>query len=185
MRKTLKRLLLVLLMLCIMAACAAFAEENQERLGGTGADPEGEHARVTDYSFSVSASSLQYGMHLYDSVLDASGSTVTLDALGKEAVFTAKVPVENLGEEAVLGVRPEFLPIQEGGAVEGRVYSTLPTGMETTVKVACGDTMLTSVVFGNVDYPVDTPITLAVNGNGLMLYDKLSGNAVGQGSIAF
>ncbi|MBQ1946885.1 MAG: ABC transporter ATP-binding protein [Clostridia bacterium] len=113
------------------------------------------------------------------------GSTVTLDALGKEAVFTAKVPVENLGEEAVLGVRPEFLPIQEGGAVEGRVYSTLPTGMETTVKVACGDTMLTSVVFGNVDYPVDTPITLAVNGNGLMLYDKLSGNAVGQGSIAF
>ena len=113
------------------------------------------------------------------------GSTVALDALGKEAVFTAKVPVENLGEEAVLGVRPEFLPIQEGGAVEGRVYSTLPTGMETTVKVACGDTMLTSVVFGNVDYPVDTPITLAVNGNGLMLYDKLSGNAVGQGSIAF
>ena len=89
MRKTLKRLLLVLLMLCIMAACAAFAEENQERLGGTGADPEGEHARVTDYSFSVSASSLQYGMHLYDSVLDASGSTVTLDG--------QTVPAESVG----------------------------------------------------------------------------------------
>ena len=112
-------------------------------------------------------------------------SQVTLELLGKEAVFHAQSPVENLGEEAVLGVRPEFLPIQEGGAVEGHVYSTLPSGMETTVKVTCGETMLTSVVFGNVDYPVDMPIRLAINGNGLMLFDKLSGNAVGQGSISF
>ena len=113
------------------------------------------------------------------------GCSVTLNLLGKEAVFQAKEPVKNLGAEAVLGVRPEFLPIQEGGAVEGRVYSTLPTGMETTVKVSCGETMLTSVVFGNVDYPVDMPISLAVNGNGLMLYDKQSTAAVGQGSITF
>ena len=112
------------------------------------------------------------------------GSQVTLELLGKEAVFHAQSPVENLGEEAVLGVRPEFLPIQDGGAVEGKVYSTLPTGMETTVKVACGDTMLTSVVFGNVDYPVDMPINLSINGSGVMLFDKQSGNAVGQGSVA-
>ncbi len=111
------------------------------------------------------------------------GGEVALSLLGKKAVFHAKAPVENLGAEAVLGVRPEFLPIQEEGAVEGKVYSTLPTGMETTVKVACGDTMLTSVVFGNVDYPVDMPIRLAVNGSGLMLFDKQSGNAVGQGSV--
>ena len=111
------------------------------------------------------------------------GCDVTLDLLGKKAIFHAKAPVENLGEEAVLGVRPEFLPIQKGGAVDGHVYSTLPTGMETTVKVTCGDTMLTSVVFGNVDYPVDMPINLSINGSGLMLFDKLSCNAVGQGSV--
>ena len=111
------------------------------------------------------------------------GCQVTLDLLGKTAVFQAKQPIANLGAEAVLGVRPEFLPIREGGAVEGHVYSTLPTGMETTVKVACGDTMLTSVVFGNVDYPVDMPIQLAINGDGVMLYDKQSTNAVGQGSV--
>ena len=113
------------------------------------------------------------------------GCNVTLSILGKQAVFHAKAPVENLGGTAVLGVRPEFLPIQEGGAVDGRVYSTLPTGMETTVKVACGDDMLTSVVFGNVDYPVDMPIQLSINGNGLMLFDAQSGNAVAQGSIEF
>ena len=111
------------------------------------------------------------------------GNDVHLSLLGKKAVFHGKAAVENLGGEAVLGVRPEFLPIEQGGAVEGRVYSTLPTGMETTVKVECGDTMLTSVVFGNVDYPVDMPIRLAIHGDGLMLFDKQSGNAVAQGSV--
>ena len=64
-----------------------------------------------------------------------------------------------------------------------KYFFSLPTGMETTVKVTCGDTMLTSVVFGNVDYPVDMPIRLAINGDALMLFDKQSGNAVGQGSL--
>ena len=111
------------------------------------------------------------------------GCDVRMSLLGRTVVFHAKENVANLGEEAVLGVRPEFLPIQDNGAVEGHVYSTLPTGMETTVKVACGDTMLTSVVFGNVDYPVDMSIRLSINGSGLMLFDKRSGNAVGQGSV--
>ena len=113
------------------------------------------------------------------------GCAVTLSLLGKKAVFRAKEPVKDLGEKAVLGIRPEFLPISEDGAVEGRVYSTLPTGMETTVKVSCGEAMLTSVVFGNVDYPVDMPIRLSVNGAALMLFDQQSKNAVGQGSLVF
>ena len=113
------------------------------------------------------------------------GNIVELDVLGKTARFQAHEAVKNLGEKALLGVRPEFLPIKEGGAVQGQVYSTLPTGMETTVKVTCGNAMLTSVVFGNVDYPVDAPINLTVNGDQLMLFDAKSGNAVGQGSLTF
>ncbi|MBQ4075191.1 MAG: ABC transporter ATP-binding protein [Clostridia bacterium] len=116
-------------------------------------------------------------------VVKLEGNRVELTMLGKKALFQARDNVENLGEKAVLGVRPEFLPIQDGGAVKGHVYSTLPTGMETTVKVTCGDTMLTSVVFGNVDYPVDMPISLSANGDQLMLFDQQSGNAVGQGSL--
>ena len=113
------------------------------------------------------------------------GNIVELDVLGKTARFQAHEAVKNLGEKALLGVRPEFLPIKEGGSVQGQVYSTLPTGMETTVKVTCGNAMLTSVVFGNVDYPVDAPINLTVNGDQLMLFDAKSGNAVGQGSLTF
>ncbi len=113
------------------------------------------------------------------------GNKVELGVLGKTALFQAHEAVKNLSEKALLGVRPEFLPIKEGGAVQGQVYSTLPTGMETTVKVTCGNAMLTSVVFGNVDYPVDAPINLTVNGDQLMLFDAKSGNAVGQGSLTF
>lgn len=113
------------------------------------------------------------------------GNKVELVVLGKTALFHAHDAVEDLGEKALLGVRPEFLPIKEGGAVQGQVYSTLPTGMETTVKVTCGNSMLTSVVFGNVDYPVDAPISLTVNGDQLMLFDAKSGNAVGQGNLTF
>jgi len=103
--------------------------------------------------------------------------------LGMKAAYTAKAPVENLGAEAVVGIRPEFLPITEGGAVHGTTYSTLPAGMETTVKVLCGDTMLTSVVFGSVDYAIDTPVQMAVTGEGIALFDKQSGKSVGTGSM--
>ena len=111
------------------------------------------------------------------------GCAVTLDVLGKKAVWRAETPVTGLGAEAVLGVRPEFLPLTDGGPIEGRVYSTLPTGMETTLRVACGGAMLTSVVFGSVDYPVDTPVRLSMTGSRLVLFDKASGKSVGVGSV--
>ena len=116
-------------------------------------------------------------------VVAADGCAVTLDVLGKRAVFHAQAPVTGLGAEAVLGVRPEFLPLTEDGAIAGHVYSTLPTGMETTLRVACGDAMLTSVVFGSVDYPVDTPVRLSMTGSWLVLFDKASGKSVGVGSV--
>ena len=116
-------------------------------------------------------------------VLAADGCAVTLDVLGKRAVFHAQAPVTGLGAEAVLGVRPEFLPLTEDGAIAGHVYSTLPTGMETTLRVACGNAMLTSVVFGSVDYPVDTPVRLSMTGSRLALFDKASGHSVGVGSV--
>ena len=116
-------------------------------------------------------------------VVAADGCAVTLDVLGKRAVFHAQAPVTGLGAEAVLGVRPEFLPLTDDGAIAGHVYSTLPTGMETTLRVACGDAMLTSVVFGSVDYPVDTPVRLSMTGSRLALFDKASGKSAGVGSV--
>ena len=118
-------------------------------------------------------------------VLGGSGTEWRLSLLGKEAVFTSQSPVTALGGEAIVGVRPEFLPIREGGALAAAIYSTLPAGMETTVKAACGDTMLTSVVFGSLDYKVDARVTLDVVGNDIVLFDKDTTSSVGVGQLVF
>ena len=118
-------------------------------------------------------------------VQSAQGDTARLSILGKQAVFTADGPIGKLGGEATVGVRPEFLPIRDGGPLTAAIYSTLPAGMETTVKATCGDTMLTSVVFGSVDYAVDAQVSLDVVGSSIVLFDKASAQSVGVGKVEF
>ena len=57
--------------------------------------------------------------------------------------------------------------------------------METTVKAACGDTMLTSVVFGSVDYAVDAKVAMDIIGGSIVLFDKATNQNVGVGRVEF
>ena len=118
-------------------------------------------------------------------VVAQSGGEITLSTLGIQARFSAKQAPEALAEDAVIGIRPEFLPIREGGPLRAHIYSTLPAGMETTVKARCGKEMLTSVVFGSVDYPMDTEVHMEAVGEGILLFDKQSGQRRAQGSLTF
>ena len=91
------------------------------------------------------------------------------------------------GAQLVIGVRPEFLEIGEDprpGWGKGRIYSTLPAGMETTVKFTYGEQILTSVVFGGVDYRVDQPVHFAFQGENILLFAKDSGARIAVGSFA-
>ena len=117
--------------------------------------------------------------------LNADGKAIKLSVFGKELLFTAKEQPKESPNELILGVRPEFLPICENGPIEGRIYSTLPTGMETTVQVNCEGTRLTGVVFGSVDFPIDSTVHLDLTGDSLMLFDADSGKAVAGGSAKF
>ncbi len=110
-------------------------------------------------------------------------ATVDLEMLGKTAQFVSSANIIRLGEDALVGVRPEFLPIREGGKLSASIYSTLPAGMETTVKASCGDTMLTSVVFGSVDYAVDAQVNMDVVGSSIVLFDKKTNRNVGVGTL--
>ena len=83
----------------------------------------------------------------------------------------------------IIGVRPEFLELGAKSGLEGEVYSTLPTGMETTVKVTIGDYLLTGVTFGGVDYPIGSKTSLAFEGNQILLYDRKSGKLIADGSL--
>ena len=107
-----------------------------------------------------------------------------LEFLGRRALFAAD-GIGEIGENAILGVRPEFLPIREGGQLEASIYSTLPAGMETTVKARCGETMLTSVVFGSVDYEVDSRVNMDIVGEDIVLFNADTQKAAGVGRIVF
>ncbi len=104
-----------------------------------------------------------------------------LDFFGTEILYQSKEDIvlpedivteygELIRPSLKLGIRPEFLPIVEDGALEGTVYSTLPAGMETTVKISIGETILSSVVFGSVDYKIDKDIRFNIIGDGIVLF---------------
>ncbi|MBQ4434575.1 MAG: ABC transporter ATP-binding protein [Clostridia bacterium] len=84
--------------------------------------------------------------------------------------------------DVVVGIRPEYIHIEEGDKLTGTVYSTLPSGMETTVKLRVNDASLTAVVFGDVDYEVDSEVRFSFH-KAAVLFDKKSGKNIGKGSL--
>lgn len=108
---------------------------------------------------------------------------VELELLGVKAIFESDNDIELNNEEVVLGIRPEFLPISENGKIDGLAYSTLPAGMETTVKIKVNNEILSSVVFGSIDYSVDEEIKFDIVSKNIILFDKETKKNIAMGSI--
>ena len=116
-------------------------------------------------------------MNFIDGHLSGSGE-VTFG--GMKARFEG---TEAIGDkDVVVGIRPEYIHIDEDGTVEATVYSTLPSGMETTVKLDVNGTSLTAVVFGDVDYPVDAKVNIAFH-KAAVLFDKQTGKNIARGKL--
>ena len=112
-----------------------------------------------------------------------SPNTAELSFLGSKAVFQANEAFELKSEQISLGIRPEFLPISPNGDLEGQAYSTLPAGMETTVKIKMGDEILSAVVFGAIDYETDAKIRFNIIGSGILAFDCDSGLMIASGRV--
>ncbi len=91
---------------------------------------------------------------------------------------------EMTDDDFVIGVRPEMVQICEDGGLEGEIYSAMPTGMETTVRVKIGNYILTGVVFGGVTYDIGEKVRVSLKGSGIMLFSRRSGKLIGTGSVA-
>lgn len=91
--------------------------------------------------------------------------------------------VEMTDDDFVIGVRPEMVQICENGGLEGEIYSAMPTGMETTVRVKIGNYLLTGVVFGGVTYDIGEKVRVSLKGNGIMLFSRRSGKLIETGSV--
>jgi iron(III) transport system ATP-binding protein len=86
-------------------------------------------------------------------------------------------------EDWVVGVRPEFVTICEDGPVEGEIFSAMPTGMETTVRIRVGNFLLTGVIFGGITYRIGEKVHLRFSGEGTTLFSRENGRLVSTGKL--
>ena len=121
-------------------------------------------------------------MNFIDGTAEVNGATAQLTFGSLHGAFTAKEPISLTGKDVVVGIRPEYIRISDEGTRRATVYSTLPAGMETTVKLDVEGTMLTAVVFGDVDYPVDCPVKFDFSKTAI-LFDKATGKNVACGTL--
>ena len=89
-----------------------------------------------------------------------------------------------VNEDLVLGIRPEFIDIADGGSLEGEIYGAMPTGMESTIKVRVDDFLLTGVVFGSTLFKIGEQIRMNFSGSNIMLFDRKSGTCIAFGSLS-
>ncbi|MCR4626980.1 MAG: ABC transporter ATP-binding protein [Treponema sp.] len=91
-------------------------------------------------------------------------------------------------DSVMVGIRPEAVQLSDSGkeSVSAKVYSTLPSGMETILKlnVETGSApILTSVVFGDIDFEVDTKVNISFNTKKMVLFEKDSTALIDGGTI--
>lgn len=123
-------------------------------------------------------------MNFLDATMKKTGEkTAELTFGGIRTRYTAEAALPENLENVVLGIRPEHIGILEDGSMKASIYTTLPTGMETTVKIRLGEQILSAVVFGSVDYAVDQPIALRFLDSQILLFDKATGDRIAVGKL--
>ena len=123
-------------------------------------------------------------MNFIDAAVKKEGGETIVEFLGVKAKFTPNDKKEAIdASEVVLGIRPEFFTITDNGKIHATAYSTLPSGMETTVKVKLADELVSSVVFGAIDYKVDQAIRCDIIGNQICVFDKTTTQRVSIGAL--
>ena len=88
-------------------------------------------------------------------------------------------------EDLVIGLRPEFIDIVDGGALDGEIYGAMPTGMESTIKVRVGDYLITGVVFGSTLFKIGEKVKMNISGGNILLFDRRSGKRIAAGTLEF
>lgn len=83
----------------------------------------------------------------------------------------------------VIGVRPEFIKIHKEGSLEGEIYSSMPAGMETTVKILIRNYIITGVVFGNIDFPLGEKVKFDFDTNRINLFSRKNQYLVATGKL--
>lgn len=104
-------------------------------------------------------------------------------SLVEESDYLVKEAPVITDEDFVIGIRPECLKIRDNGALDGVIYGAMPTGMESTIKIAVGNFLLTAVDFGNTLYQINDTKKLDIASNNILLFDRKSGRCICAGAV--
>ena len=83
----------------------------------------------------------------------------------------------------ILGIRPEAIQISEKGKISAEVYSSMPTGMETTVRLRVGKLLLTGVSFGKNTFALEEKVRFDFGKSEVVLFSARSGRLVSTGTL--
>lgn len=105
-------------------------------------------------------------------------------SLVEEEDYSIKeVPIPT-NEDFVIGIRPEAIKVADNGEIDGIIYGAMPTGMESTLKIAVGNYLLTGVVFGSTVYQIGETDKIHIDSDSILLFDKVSGKVIATGSLS-
>ncbi len=116
-------------------------------------------------------------------ILKNEGRNALVEFHGIQADYHAEEPIPAGVTEVILGVRPEHVSICENGKIKAVAYTTLPTGMETTVKLKLDDELLSAVEFGSVDYPIDKVVSIDFIKDNILMFDSGTKDRIAAGSM--
>ena len=92
--------------------------------------------------------------------------------------------LEITDEDLLLAVRPEYVIISDAGRFEGEIYSSMPTGIDLTLRIRFGNYLLTSLVFGNQNSEIGTKVKFDFSSDNLILFDRRTGKYISLGSVS-
>lgn len=124
-------------------------------------------------------------------IIQMKGNTINIDEVklanpSLNLLFTPTSKVVSISEnqDLLLGIRPEDIVIDENGDFDAEVYSTLPSGMETIVKIKIKKIILTCVVFGDVDFKIGKKIKISFPSSKYILFDKATEVQLSSGKLS-
>lgn len=121
---------------------------------------------------------------LHLTVKEQQDKEAVLDFAGNALKFMSAEALPELDEEIIVAIRPEHVAITEDSKLKAVVYATLPTGMETTVKLKVQDQLVSSVVFGSVDFNADEMVNLDFRKDKILIFDKVSEKFLASGRLS-
>ncbi|MBQ3890274.1 MAG: ABC transporter ATP-binding protein [Lachnospiraceae bacterium] len=122
-------------------------------------------------------------MNVVSGKFQKAGDEYYVDFLGYQAKFIPSGEIEEVSGDVTIGFRPEFVKIEEEGKIKASVYSTLPSGLETTIKLKIGEEIISSIVFGASDYVTDEVLDCSIVGANVCIFNK-EGRKVSMGSLS-